>query len=163
MNCYESARRVAVELVKRGQKMAVAESCTGGLIARTATMIVGASKWFDVGFITYCDEAKVTTLGVQADTLRAHTAASQQVAKEMVAGVLTHSRATYALATTGVAGPTGGTENSPVGQAFVAIQQQGHEAKVYQLQITLDRHLLQNYVASFAYQFLWREILLSDF
>jgi nicotinamide-nucleotide amidase len=160
MNCYEWAKQSSVELVKRDQKMAVAESCTGGLIARTATMVVGSSQWFEAGFVTYSNAAKSQMLGVTEKTLSQYTAVSAQTAGEMVAGVLANSGADYAVATTGVAGPGGGTVGSPVGQVFVAVQARGQAAKTYRLQVSLDRHLLQNYITCFAYQSLLKELLL---
>jgi nicotinamide-nucleotide amidase len=92
-----------------------AESCTGGLIAAAITSVSGSSAWFDRGFITYSNEAKMQMLGVSAKTLEVFGAVSEQTACEMARGVLTHSSATIAFSVTGVAGPTGGTATKPVG------------------------------------------------
>jgi nicotinamide-nucleotide amidase len=154
MNPYESAKRASLELLERGQKLAVAESCTGGKISRTATMVVGSSQWFDAGFITYSNESKTATLGVDANTIEKHNAVSKEVATEMVAGVLKHSLADYALAVTGMAGPGGGSQDIPVGQVFVALQKRGEKPILRQLQLKLDRHLLQCFVAKYAYDLL---------
>ena len=100
--------------------MATAESCTGGLIAGAITDVAGSSGWFDRGFVTYSNEAKIEMLGVQADTLAAHGAVSEATAAEMAAGALARSRADLAVAVTGVAGPDGGSAAKPVGTVCFA-------------------------------------------
>ena len=100
--------------------LATAESCTGGWVAKVVTDVPGSSAWFDRGYVTYSNEAKVEMLGVSAQTLGAEGAVSEAVAREMVLGVLAHSRASVALAVTGIAGPEGGTEDKPVGTVWFA-------------------------------------------
>lgn len=95
--------------------VATAESCTGGLVAAAITEISGSSGWFERGFVTYSNEAKTTMLGVPAKLIRDHGAVSEEVARAMVEGALLNSRAQVALSITGVAGPTGGTPEKPVG------------------------------------------------
>jgi nicotinamide-nucleotide amidase len=95
--------------------LATAESCTGGLIAGACTDLSGSSNWFERGFVTYSNTAKNELLGVDATLLKKHGAVSEEVAHAMVTGALTHSRAQVAVAVTGVAGPTGGTTDKPVG------------------------------------------------
>lgn len=104
------------ELLKaNGQRLATAESCTGGWIAQCLTAIAGSSEWFERGFVTYSNDAKREMLGVAADTLVAHGAVSEATAAAMAAGALHHSRADWALAVTGIAGPGGGSADKPVG------------------------------------------------
>jgi nicotinamide-nucleotide amidase len=95
--------------------LACAESCTGGLLAGACTELSGSSLWFERGFVTYSNEAKTELLGVDATLIQQHGAVSEPVARAMVQGALTHSRAQVAVAITGVAGPTGGTPTKPVG------------------------------------------------
>ena len=102
-------------LVDRGWTAATAESCTGGLIAGAITDVAGSSAWFDRGFVTYSNEAKIEMLGVRRETLAEHGAVSEPTAREMAAGALTRSGADIAVAVTGVAGPSGGSPEKPVG------------------------------------------------
>ena len=106
---------VGARLTERGLLLTTAESCTGGWVAQAVTAIAGSSEWFERGFVTYSNEAKMEMLGVSSDTLEAHGAVSEQTAREMASGALAHSRAQVALSITGVAGPTGGTAQKPVG------------------------------------------------
>ena len=98
-----------------GLLVASAESCTGGLIARSLTETAGSSSWFERGFVTYSNAAKQECLDVAPDALRAHGAVSEPVARQMAQGALRHSHAALALAVTGVAGPTGGAPDKSVG------------------------------------------------
>ena len=106
---------VGARLNARGLRLATAESCTGGWVAGAVTAIAGSSAWFDCGFVTYSNDAKMEMLGVSAATLEAFGAVSEQTAGEMAAGALAHSHAQLALSITGVAGPGGGSAEKPVG------------------------------------------------
>lgn len=108
----------------KGVMIATAESCTGGLVAAALTAIPGSSDVVDRGFITYSNAAKQDMLGVQADTLAAHGAVSEQVAAEMAAGALSRSRAGLAVSVTGVAGP-GGSDHKPEGRVCFGLAAQG--------------------------------------
>jgi nicotinamide-nucleotide amidase len=110
-----SAEKVSQRLKARGAIIVTAESCTGGWVAQELTAIAGSSAWFDRGFVTYSNEAKQEMLGVRAETLKKYGAVSEQTAREMAQGALDRSRGTVALAITGIAGPTGGTAEKPVG------------------------------------------------
>ena len=109
------AAKVGALLCINGQKLATAESCTGGWVAQCLTAVAGSSDWFERGFVTYSNEAKSEMLGVEAETLLAHGAVSEATAAAMAAGALRHSRADWALAVTGIAGPGGGSKDKPVG------------------------------------------------
>jgi nicotinamide-nucleotide amidase len=104
----------------RGLRVAIAESCTGGLIAGAITDVAGSSDWFERGFVTYSNEAKRELLGVSDATLAAHGAVSEAVAAEMAGGALRASHADVTVAVTGVAGPVGGTPAKPVGTVCFA-------------------------------------------
>jgi nicotinamide-nucleotide amidase len=122
MNDALSALAVALgkALRRRGLRVATAESCTGGLIAGAITDVAGSSGWFDRGFVTYTNAAKIEMLGVRADTLAANGAVSEATAAEMAAGALGRSGADLAVAVTGVAGPGGGSPTKPVGTVCFA-------------------------------------------
>ncbi|GAB3191215.1 CinA family protein [Hydrogenophaga aquatica] len=109
---------LARELKQRGWMMATAESCTGGLIAGTCTGLSGSSDWLDRGFVTYSNAAKTEALGVDAALIERHGAVSEPVARAMAEGALRHSHAQVSVAVTGVAGPTGGSAEKPVGTVW---------------------------------------------
>jgi nicotinamide-nucleotide amidase len=111
---------IAGSLATRGDMLATAESCTGGWVAKVCTDLAGSSAWFERGFVTYSNAAKHEMLGVAADTLARFGAVSEQTVLEMVEGALVHSRARWALAISGVAGPGGGTADKPVGSVWFA-------------------------------------------
>ncbi len=108
-------------LIEQGACLSVAESCTGGLLSAELTSIPGASAWFDRGFIAYSNKAKVECLGVSLNYLEDYGAVSEQVVKAMALGAIQKSDATVALATTGIAGPSGGTKDKPVGLVWFAL------------------------------------------
>jgi len=116
----EAAKRVLKLCRARGLHVGTAESCTGGLVAAALTEIPGSSDVVDCGFVTYSDEAKQATLGVPAATLKRHGAVSAQTAKAMAAGALKNSRADIAVSITGIAGPSGGSKQKPVGLVYFA-------------------------------------------
>lgn len=109
---------VANLLLKNEWFLCTAESCTGGLIAAACTELPGSSAWFERGFVTYANAAKVELLGVDAALIDAHGAVSEPVARAMAAGALQHSHAQVAIAVTGVAGPSGGSAAKPVGTVW---------------------------------------------
>lgn len=109
---------IAARLLARGQMLATAESCTGGMIAAACTDLSGSSQWFERGLVSYSNEAKAELLGVPPALIAAHGAVSEPVARAMAAGAVAHSRAQVAVAVTGVAGPTGGSPAKPVGTVW---------------------------------------------
>lgn len=121
----ELCERLAAALVGRGWMLASAESCTGGLIAAACTELSGSSAWFERGFVTYSNAAKTESLGVDAGLIAQHGAVSEVVARAMAFGAVRHSAAQVGVAVTGVAGPTGGTADKPVGTVWFAYSVQG--------------------------------------
>jgi nicotinamide-nucleotide amidase len=113
--------KVSNLLKKLKLTIATAESCTGGLIAHTLTNVSGSSDYFDRGIISYSNNAKIKLLDVSEELLKKYGAVSEQVAKAMVDGVRKKSNVDIGIATTGIAGPTGGTPNKPVGLVYIAI------------------------------------------
>ena len=107
-------------LLARGEWLATAESCTGGWVAQSITAIAGSSAWFDRGFVTYSNAAKQEMLGVTEATLERHGAVSEATARAMAQGAIAHSRADWAIAITGIAGPGGGSPEKPVGTVCFA-------------------------------------------
>lgn len=105
-------------MLKNNWRLASAESCTGGLIAAACTDLAGSSAWFERGFVTYSNEAKTELLGVDAALIAQAGAVSEAVARAMAQGALAHSRAQVSLSVTGVAGPTGGSPDKPVGTVW---------------------------------------------
>lgn len=114
------AEQLGTVLLERGEWLAAAESCTGGWLAQSVTAIAGSSAWFDRGFVTYSNAAKVEMLGVPETTLDRHGAVSEATARAMAQGALTHSRADWSVAITGIAGPSGGSVEKPVGTVCFA-------------------------------------------
>ena len=124
---------VVVELLaKRGRTLAIAESCTGGLISSRITDVAGSSEVFRYGFVTYANEAKQELVGVSQDALRSYGAVSDPVARQMAEGALKAGEADIAVAVTGIAGPAGGSEEKPVGTVFLGLAERGRETQVYQ-------------------------------
>lgn len=112
--------QIADTLTRQRQTLATAESCTGGWIAKMLTDLPGSSAWFGYGVVSYANEAKQSVLKVRADALDAHGAVSETVIREMAEGVRLLARSDYAIATSGIAGPGGGTDDKPVGTVWAA-------------------------------------------
>ncbi len=112
---HQLALELGEKLLARGWMLATAESCTGGWVGQLLTSLPGSSQWYERGFITYANAAKIEMLGVPEDTLATHGAVSEETASVMAAGALKHSHAQAALAISGIAGPGGGTPQKPVG------------------------------------------------
>lgn len=115
MDTLPLVEQLAAQLLRRHWMLATAESCSGGLIAGACTDLSGSSNWFERGFVTYSNQAKTELLNVPAALIAQHGAVSEPVARAMAEGALRHSAAQVAVAVTGVAGPTGGTPDKPVG------------------------------------------------
>jgi nicotinamide-nucleotide amidase len=140
MNTFEPlVAGVAQALRKRGATLVTAESCTGGLIAAVCTALAGSSDWFERGFVSYSNAAKVEALGVDPALIDAHGAVSAEVACAMAQGALRHSHAGIAVAVTGIAGPGGATPGKPVGTVWLAWAQRGGTAQAELLRLSGDR------------------------
>ncbi len=113
-------QQLAQTLLAKGFKIALAESCTGGLLAAHLTDLSGSSQWFERGFVTYSNQAKEESIGVSKELIERYGAVSEEVAKAMAEGVLNHSLAQISAAITGIAGPGGGSANKPVGMVCFA-------------------------------------------
>lgn len=121
----DQARALLQALEARGETLATAESCTGGLIAAALTSIAGSSAVVMAGFVTYSNDAKVRMVGVKPATLDAHGAVSEAVAREMAEGALVQAKVDIALSCTGIAGPGGATPGKPVGLVFIGCARRG--------------------------------------
>ncbi len=137
------AIRLNQRLIERGLRMASAESCTGGWIAKAMTDIPGSSGCFERAFITYSNAAKQEMLGVDLVTLDGHGAVSEQVVREMVRGALDHSHASVAVAVSGIAGPDGGSEDKPVGTVWLAWAGKGMDTIASREQFSGDREAVR--------------------
>ena len=120
--CIDKRAADVVKLLsEKGKKAATAESCTGGLVSAAITSVSGSSEVFEMGVCSYANRIKQEALGVGAEALEKHGAVSEQVAREMAKGVMERSGSDYAVATTGIAGPTGGSEEKPVGTVWIGV------------------------------------------
>lgn len=137
-------------LLAKGWMLACAESCTGGWAAQACTAIAGSSAWFERGFVTYSNDAKRELLGVPEAHLVSHGAVSLEVARDMVEGVLRHSRAQAAFAITGIAGPSGGTPEKPVGTVCFAWGVTGREVVVERVKFPGDRRAIRAQSVAYA-------------
>ena len=117
-------QKLAHQCLGRGILLVTAESCTGGLLSSLLTQEAGSSKWFDRGFVTYSNNSKIDSLGVQGETLKNFGAMSQEVANEMSTGALKNSEANLGISITGIAGPEGGSLTKPVGTVYFSIANQ---------------------------------------
>jgi nicotinamide-nucleotide amidase len=147
---FELARQLGRLLKSKEKKIATAESCTGGWIAQIMTEVPGSSAWFDRGFVTYSNAAKIQMLGVKPETLDKFGAVSAQTATEMANGALARSDADCAIAVTGIAGPDGGTADKPVGTVFIAWAYKNQDVKVVQKKLTGNRHQIRRQTVKIA-------------
>ena len=121
----DRVERLAEAMAAKGWKLATAESCTGGMISAACTDLAGSSLWFERGFVTYSNESKTEMLGVDPGLIADHGAVSEVVARAMAFGAVRHSNAQVSVAVTGVAGPTGGSRDKPVGTVWFGFQVDG--------------------------------------
>jgi len=120
LNINTLISKLSVRLLFKGVKWVTVESCTGGLLAKSATDLPGSSEWFESGLVTYSNYAKIRFCNVSEQTLRDYGAVSEQTAREMAQGAAQHFERCIVVAITGIAGPEGGSENKPVGTVCFA-------------------------------------------
>ena len=150
---------VVILLTERKQTLAMAESCTGGFLAHRITNVPGASTVFLAGYVTYANDAKEEMLGVDPRLISAHGAVSENAARAMAEGARQQANATFALATTGIAGPGGGTKEKPVGTVFVALAADGATTQVRNLRFPDDRPTFKELATQAALDMLRRSLL----
>jgi nicotinamide-nucleotide amidase len=149
---------IVARLAERGETLAIAESCTGGAIANRITNVPGSSAVFLQGFVTYANEAKTRALGIPAEMIEEHGAVSAPIARAMAEGAVRAGGADFAISTTGIAGPGGGTEKKPVGTVFVALASKHQETVVEKLFFPTDRQRFKELVSQMALNLLRRGI-----
>ena len=154
-----SLEQVLVKLlVDKKQTLSTAESCTGGLLANRITNIPGASSVLLAGYVPYSNEAKVDILRVDSELIQKHGAVSQEVARAMAEGARNRAKSSYALATTGIAGPDGGSTEKPVGTVYVGLADE-KETTVRKLFFPSDRETFKQLVTQYAFEMLRRKLV----
>jgi len=155
----ETLAAVLVRLLsERKQNVAITESCTGGFLANEITNVPGASKVFVAGYVTYSNEEKIRTLDVARKSIEKFGAVSAQVGAEMAEGVRTRAGTTHGIATTGIAGPTGGSAEKPVGTVFVALSTENQPTRCEKFFFPTDRETFKQLVAQRAFDLLRRAL-----
>ncbi len=158
----ETLEEVLVKLLtERKETIAVAESCTGGLLAHRLTNVPGASKVFVAGYVPYANAVKIDMLNVDRKLVETHGAVSEPVARAMAEGARQCARSTYTLATTGIAGPGGGSPEKPVGTAYIALLSPDEDSIVKKLFFPIDRETFKDVIAQAAFDLL-RGKLISE-
>lgn len=146
---YELAKKLVEAARQSKLKVAIAESCTGGMVSSAITAVPGSSEVFDRGFITYSYESKTDLLGVDPVIIKELGAVSQEVAEQMAIGAFKNSNADITVAITGIAGPSGSTANKPVGLVFFAVCANG-ETSSFQMIFSGDRQEVRSKASAFA-------------
>ncbi|HCM84139.1 MAG TPA: CinA family protein [Alphaproteobacteria bacterium] len=150
-NLHAKAQAIIDNYTARGEIIALAESCTGGLVASLLTSIAGSSAVLDRGLVTYSNQSKMDLLGVSADILETHGAVSRECAEAMVRGLLASCPAAAAgVAITGIAGPSGGSAGKPVGLVYIAAMRRNGQPKIEQHYFAGDRQAVQYMAANSA-------------
>jgi len=153
VNTLQTAEELASLLNSQGWKVALAESCTGGLVSAILTELAGSSNWFERGYITYSNQAKTECLGVPSELIESYGAVSEPVAKAMAEGAQRHAKVKAAISITGIAGPSGGSIEKPVGTVCFgwAIQSQGTVTTTCKTKLfTGDRQAVRQQATLFA-------------
>lgn len=155
---------LASTLINQNQSLCTAESCTGGWIAACCTSLAGSSQWFERGFVTYSNEAKQKCIGVPSQLITQHGAVSQEVAQAMAQGALLNSNAHWSVSVTGIAGPTGGSAEKPVGLVWFGFafrpdvnKKQGFSTYTVHMQFPGNRQAVRFAAVQFALEeILWK-------
>jgi nicotinamide-nucleotide amidase len=156
----EALEEVVVKLLKQqNETLATGESCTGGLIANKITNVSGASEVFVAGYVTYANAAKSDVLGVDPKLIKKHGAVSEAVARAMAEGAHRRAASKHGLATTGIAGPTGGSADKPVGTVYIALASGDSETVVRKFVFPTDRETFKQLAAQTALDLLRRRLL----
>jgi nicotinamide-nucleotide amidase len=156
----ESLEEVIVKLLtERKGTVATAESCTGGLLAHRLTNVAGASAVFLATYVTYSNEAKIDALGLVPEQIKQHGAVSEPVARAMAEGARARARSTYAIATTGIAGPTGGSSEKPAGTVYVALASADQETIARKFFFPSDRETFKQMTAQAAFELLRKKLV----
>ena len=142
-------QNISKKFIDQNFLLGVAESCTGGLLAKKITDESGSSSWFDCGFITYSNESKIRMLGVNKESIEEFGAVSREVAQEMAIGVQKNSRAIFSISITGIAGPNGGSLEKPVGTVHVCFALKENILKDYKLDLSGERSSIREQTVSF--------------
>jgi nicotinamide-nucleotide amidase len=161
MNEHELSRQVeklATSLLARNWRLATAESCTGGWIAKCCTDRAGSSTWFDRGYVTYSDESKIEMLKVEASALKVQGAVSETVVRQMALGARQSAAVAAALAVTGIAGPDGGSADKPVGTVWFAWSVQGLDIDSERVVFAGNRESVRYQTVMYALQGMWQRI-----
>lgn len=145
-------------LIEKGLTLSTAESCTGGMLSSRIINYPGASKFFKEGLVTYSNESKIKTLGVQSETIEQHGAVSEQVAKEMAHRITIVSKSDIGISVTGIAGPDGGTKEKPVGLVYIGLSING-DIKVKKINLWGNRANIRRRTTTEALDFLRRELI----
>lgn len=146
----DSAHELGRRLAAKGALLAVAESCTGGLVAKHITDVAGSSQWFERGLITYSNRAKQELLGVPPETLQSCGAVSRETAEAMARGLMVMTPADWGVSVTGIAGPDGGSHEKPVGLVWIAWIRRGQEPEAQAFQFAGDRRQVRSQAADTA-------------
>ena len=142
-------QNISKKFIDQNFLLGVAESCTGGLLAKNITDESGSSSWFDCGFITYSNESKIRMLGVNKESIEEFGAVSREVAQEMAIGVQKNSRAVFSISITGIAGPNGGSPEKPVGTVHICFAFKENILKDYKLELSGERSSIREQTVSF--------------
>lgn len=134
---------LAAALQARDARLATAESCTGGWLAKVCTDAAGSSAWFDRGLVTYSNAAKTDLLGLSPAFIEQHGAVSGEVVSAMATGVLQNGSADYAVSVSGIAGPDGGSDDKPVGTVWIGWCQRGGDPEIYRFVFDGDREAVR--------------------
>ena len=149
---FEISTKLVLALKDKNMLIATAESCTGGLMSKSITDIDGSSSVFGYGFVTYANEAKYDLLGVSLSVIEAQGAVCEHVAKSMAEGAVNRASADIGISCTGVAGPTGGTAEKPVGLVYIGICEAGKDPQAFKHNFEGDRNAVREQTVAAAFQ-----------
>jgi len=155
MNANDTlSQTLAKHLKSKSWMLALAESCTGGLMAETITRLPGSSQYFDCGVVSYSNDSKIKLLGVSPELLKEYGAVSQEVAMAMAQGLLERSSAQIGLSITGIAGPEGGSDTKPIGLVYFGLALRNTPPHYQEKHFQGDRQAIRNQAAHFALEYL---------